>query len=207
MTSEPHQDADPSTAERGRILLSIARQAIASQFGPVPAVDTSADWLQEPGAVFVTILDNGELRGCIGSLIAHRSLVRDLEHNARAAAFSDPRFPPLTHTDLPRVRLEVSLLSPAEPVSSRTEAELERNLRPGVDGLTLTWNTHRGTFLPQVWEKLPDPHDFVTHLKLKAGLARSFWSPDARFERYGVTAWTEPRVLPHQPHARATDRP
>lgn len=188
-TSIPRPETDP---QAGRILLDIARTAIATRFGPVPPADTSPRWLHEPGAVFVTLTERGELRGCIGSLTAHRSLLDDVEHNARAAAFSDPRFPPLSHLELPSVRIEVSLLSPPEAVEAHSEEELERHVRPGVDGLILAWDGHRGTFLPQVWEQLPDPHDFVTHLKLKAGLAKTFWRDDARFERYTVTAWSDP---------------
>ncbi|HSN44676.1 MAG TPA: AmmeMemoRadiSam system protein A [Propionibacteriaceae bacterium] len=182
-------ESDPRA---GEILLALARAAIAEHFGRVEKPDDSASWLAEPGAVFVTLSQGGRLRGCIGSLEAHRSLASDVAHNARAAAFSDPRFPPLTADELPRTRIEVSVLSAPEPLPASTETELLARLRPGVDGLILSWGGHRGTFLPQVWEQLPEPRDFWTHLKRKAGLPLSFWSPDALIQRYTVTAWTEP---------------
>ncbi|MFZ1385456.1 MAG: AmmeMemoRadiSam system protein A, partial [Propionicimonas sp.] len=153
-------------------------------------------WLAAPGACFVTLTLDGRLRGCIGSLEPHRSLLADVTHNARAAAFSDRRFPPLSAAELPRTRIEVSLLSASEPLEAGSEAELVARLRPGVDGLILAWDGHRGTFLPQVWEQLPDPQQFLNRLKQKAGLPVSFWSPQVTVRRYGVTAWTEPADRP-----------
>lgn len=180
-------ESDPRA---GEVLLALARSAIASSFGAGSPSD-DAPWLAEPGAVFVTLTQGGQLRGCIGSLEAHRSLLDDVTHNARAAAFSDPRFPPLEASDLLRTRIEVSLLSPPELLPPSTEEEVLGLLRPGVDGVILTWHGHRGTFLPQVWEQLPDPGDFLARLRLKAGLPATFWDADVRVHRYTVTAWKE----------------
>ncbi|MFZ0529370.1 MAG: AmmeMemoRadiSam system protein A, partial [Propionicimonas sp.] len=182
-------EADPRA---GEILLGLARAAIAAGFGSVARADDSAAWLADPGAVFVTLTLNGRLRGCIGTIEPHRSLARDVTHNARAAAFSDPRFPPLTAAELPRIRIEVSLLSPTEPLPAGSETDLLGRLRPGIDGLVLSWDGHRGTFLPQVWGQLPDRQEFLNRLKLKAGLPASFWNPDVKVRRFAVTAWAEP---------------
>ena len=175
----------------GPVLLARARNVIAGQLGrsPIPASDHPA--LAEPGAVFVTLTQCGNLRGCIGSLQAWQPLAADLEANALAAAFRDPRFPPLEATELPRTRIEVSLLTPPEPLSFRNQEDAIRQLRPGVDGVILEFQGHRGTFLPQVWESLTEPHLFFSHLKRKAGLPADFWSPEVRIHRYQVQKWKE----------------
>ncbi|HEX22747.1 MAG TPA: AmmeMemoRadiSam system protein A [Chromatiales bacterium] len=140
--------------------------------------------LREPRATFVTLNEHGQLRGCIGSLEAVRPLVEDVAHNAYAAAFSDPRFPPLQASELADLDVHISVLSPATPMQFHSEEDLIRQLRPGVDGLILEDGYHRGTFLPAVWESLPDPHDFLQHLKLKAGLPADYWSDTIRVSRY-----------------------
>ena len=196
MRPDPNPGGPLTDPSAGPILLGLARAAIAARLGRAPAVDESAPWLAAPGACFVTLTLDGRLRGCIGSLEPHRSLLADVTHNARAAAFSDRRFPPLSAAELPRTRIEVSLLSPSEPLEAGSEAELVAQLRPGVDGMILAWDGHRGTFLPQVWEQLPDPQQFLNRLKQKAGLPVSFWSPQVTVRRYGVTAWTEPADRP-----------
>ena len=132
------------------------------------------------------------MRGCIGSLTARRPLLEDLRANARAAAFEDPRFPPVTVDELRELRFEISLLSPSEPLHVTSEEELLAILRPGTDGVVLARGSHRGTFLPQVWEDLPDPRDFVRHLKVKAGLPAVGWSDDLAVARYTVKKWSEP---------------
>ncbi|HSG23563.1 MAG TPA: AmmeMemoRadiSam system protein A [Azonexus sp.] len=177
--------------ELGTTLLQLARNAIASRFGlPVnPAVDLPE--LQKMGATFVTLTQNGELRGCIGSLEARRSLLADVQENARNAAFRDPRFDPLSKEELPITRIEVSLLTPAEPMSFSSEADALAQLRPEIDGIIFTAGHHRSTFLPQVWEQLPEPAEFMAHLKQKAGLPVDYWGPDVRLERYTVKKWKE----------------
>jgi AmmeMemoRadiSam system protein A len=142
--------------------------------------------LEEPGAVFVTLELRGRLRGCIGSYLARRTLVKDVAENAYAAAFRDPRFPPLTPEELQELDLHISLLTPPVPLEARSREELLATLRPGVDGLLLEDPPHRSTFLPQVWEALPDPNDFLDELLLKGGLRKGHWSSTLRFHRYTV---------------------
>ena len=176
----------------GRALLVRARNAIAGEFGikPLPEADDPA--LAQPGAVFVTLTQHGELRGCIGSLEAHRTLDADVRSNAKAAAFGDPRFMPLSEDELARTRVEVSLLTPASPIEFTDQDDAIRQLRPSMDGVILEWHGRRGTFLPQVWESLPERRSFFTHLKQKAGLPADFWAPDVKLYRYEVRKWKEP---------------
>ncbi|MBF0428188.1 MAG: AmmeMemoRadiSam system protein A [Magnetococcales bacterium] len=131
--------------------------------------------LAKPGACFVTLTENGRLRGCIGTLAAHRILAEDLLSNAVAAATQDPRFPPLGPGELSGVEIEVSILSAPEPFPHQDGDDLIRRLRPGVHGVILIKNGRRATFLPQVWEQLPRPEDFLGHLCRKAGLDGSCW--------------------------------
>ncbi|MDR1934940.1 MAG: AmmeMemoRadiSam system protein A [Candidatus Accumulibacter sp.] len=176
----------------GHTLLTIARNAIEKKFGmPAHTVTPHPD-LAKPAASFVTLTQRGQLRGCIGSLEARRPLATDVTENALAAAFRDPRFPPLRQGELDKTRVEVSLLDTPESLSFADEAEALGQLRPGIDGLILACGSHRSTFLPQVWESLPTPPLFLQHLKLKAGLAADFWSPQLKLARYGVQKWKEP---------------
>ncbi len=177
--------------DRGRIMLAIARAAIATHLGLAAAADENAPWLSGPGACFVTLTIKGELRGCIGSLVQYRPLLEDLKENSLAAAFSDPRFAPLSELELATVRVEVSLLSPVVPLDFRDEADAVAQLRPGVDGVILQYGQNRGTFLPQVWEQLPTPGEFFGHLKMKAGLPPTFWADGVRLSRYTVEKWQE----------------
>lgn len=176
---------------RGPVLLGLARQAIAAGLGLPAAVDSADDWLRAPGATFVTLTRRGELRGCIGSLQAHRPLHEDVQANARAAAFRDPRFAPLQMEELEITRVEVSLLSPAQALSFDSEAEALAQLQPGEDGLIFEMGRYRSTFLPQVWEQLPTPELFLSQLKRKAGLPADYWSAGVRLSRYRVTKWKE----------------
>ncbi len=183
-------------AAQGRMLLTLARDAIARKLGTADPDSSWPDsfhpaWLDEPGAVFVTLTQQDELRGCIGSLEAHRPLGEDLRANALAAAFNDPRFPPLGKEELDITRVEVSLLSRPEPMSFVDEADALAQLRPGIDGVILTCGWHRATFLPQVWEQLPDPRQFMAQLKRKAGLAPDLWSEDFHLSRYHVEKFKE----------------
>jgi len=175
----------------GQALLLTARNAIGKRFGCTASpVGTLAE-LAEPGATFVTLTQRGQLRGCIGSLEAQRPLAIDVAENAIAAAFRDPRFPPLEKDELPRTRVEVSLLTPAEPFPVASEADALSRLRPGIDGLILSYGRRRATFLPQVWESLPEPRQFVAQLKLKAGLPADFWHEQIALARYGARKWQE----------------
>lgn len=188
-----HPESDPTA---GPILLGLARSAIAARGTSIPRTGDEPAWLSRPGAVFVTLTRTGRLRGCTGSVEPRRSLREDVMRNACAAAFHDSRFPPLPAAELPHVRIEVSLLSPTEQLSFTTREDLLAMLRPGVDGLVLSWHGHRGTFLPQVWEQVPDPEDFLTHLLHKARLPVFFWEPDVTIRRFTVTAWSEPADPP-----------
>jgi AmmeMemoRadiSam system protein A len=180
-----------SDEARGEILLGIARAAIARELGRMHAAAEDAGWLRDAGASFVTLRQGDHLRGCIGTLKAHRPLVEDVRANARSAAFRDPRFPPLGIEELDRTQVEVSLLSPLESIVSGTEAQALAQLRPGVDGVVFEYGYHQSTYLPQVWEDLPDPVEFLATLKQKAGLPPDFWDPDVKLARYTVSKWSE----------------
>ena len=174
----------------GDVLLTLARGAIASEFGHAcPPV--AHDALDRPGATFVTLMQDGDLRGCIGSLEPVQALRDDVWQNGRRAAFGDPRFPPVTAAELESLDVEVSLIGPSERIAAATEAELIARLRPGTDGVILRYGRARGTFLPQVWEALPDAASFLRELKRKAGLPGQFWHPDVEVWRYTVDKWTE----------------
>ncbi len=140
--------------------------------------------LQTHRASFVTLEIASRLRGCIGTLEAHQALVKDIADNAYNAAFRDPRFTPVTADESARLDIHISVLSPPEPITFRSEAELLAQLRPGIDGLILSAPGHRGTFLPSVWEQLPRAEEFLQQLKRKAGLPADYWSPQIEVERY-----------------------
>ncbi len=141
-------------------------------------------FLRRHRSTFVTLLSEDSLRGCIGSLTANRELVVDLAKNAHAAAFSDPRFPAITAGELDRLDIHISILSTPEPINFDCEPGLVRNLKPGKDGLILEEGDKRGTFLPSVWESIPDPGEFFRQLKRKAGLAPKYWSEGISVSRY-----------------------
>ncbi|MGH8667275.1 MAG: AmmeMemoRadiSam system protein B [Burkholderiales bacterium] len=178
-------------AGTGSTLIGIARAAIGEKLGASASVHRPAPWLERPGATFVTLTYENALRGCIGSLEARRSLALDVRENALAAAFSDPRFKPLTAQEWARTAVEISLLSALEALPLDDESQVLRRLRPGIDGLVLEFGHHRGTFLPQVWEQLPEPASFLMSLKRKAGLPPDLWEPEMRLSRYTVTKWRE----------------
>ena len=180
----------PST-DAGHVLLRIARASIARALGRDMAANESAPWLMETGACFVTLTQQGELRGCIGTLQAHRSLLADVQANAVAAAFRDPRFSPLSVRELDITAVEVSVLSPMRPLAFSSEADALAQLRPFVDGVVFEFGAHRSTFLPQVWEQLPEPDEFMANLKRKAGLPANFWATEVRLQRYTVDKWKE----------------
>ena len=177
--------------DAGTILLPIARASIALALGLSASADEEAVWLEEPAACFVTLTHGGQLRGCIGSLEARRSLLADVKANAVAAALHDPRFRPLSKEELDGTHIEVSVLSPTQPFDVSDEADALAQLRPGLDGVVLTYGHARSTFLPQVWEQLPDRKAFLAQLKRKAGLAGDFWSDAIRLQRYSVCKWSE----------------
>ena len=137
-------------------------------------------------ATFITLKINDQLRGCIGTLIAHAPLVIDIADNAYSAAFKDPRFQPVSKTEFDSLQYHISILTEPEPMKVKDEQDLLSQLRPGIDGIVLHEGTRRSTFLPSVWEALPDPAEFIRNLKLKAGLSGDHWSNTIHFERYTV---------------------
>jgi AmmeMemoRadiSam system protein A len=185
-----------TSTERGLTLLALARTSIARALGlPIAAVDMPG-WLQEPGACFVTLTQKAQLRGCIGSLQAHRPLGDDVRANAVACALRDPRFTALKAAELDYTQVEVSLLSPTESLEFRNEAQALAQLRPQVDGVVLEYAGNRATFLPQVWDQLPTVDAFMRQLKRKARLPEDFWSEDVRLQRYTVEKWQEDAGAP-----------
>ena len=165
-------------------LLALARDSVRHglEHGrPLAADRAMAGTLAQPGACFVSLHIGKELRGCIGRTEASTRLVDQLLDNAWAAAFRDPRFPPLKAEELARLSFEVHLLSPMEPLPFSSLTDLHSRLRPGVDGLQLESETRRGVFLPVMWEQLPQPRDFVSHLLGKAGIRETERFSAARF--------------------------
>jgi hypothetical protein len=177
------------------LLLQIARTAISNELGRALAMPEptgqAAEMLQAPGASFVTLNQRGQLRGCIGTLQAQRPLIQDIQANAVAAALHDPRFAPLTSPELDITTVEVSVLSAMQPLPFDSEAHALAQLRPGVDGVVFEYGRHRSTFLPQVWEQLPNARQFMAHLKQKAGLAPDFWAPGVQLQNYTVSKFKE----------------
>ncbi len=179
----------------GDVLLAIARGAVAEQFGATAMLIPERPYLAKLAATFVTISFGERLHGCIGSVEPRRPLLEDLRHNAMMAAFHDPRTRALRPDELELVTFSVSVLGPRSPLRFADEADARAQLRPHVDGVILSYAGHRGLFLPQVWDALPDRRAFLDNLKRKAGLAPSFWDDRVALERFEVTKFAEPR--PH----------
>ena len=186
----PHGGFPP---DAGRVLLPLARSAIAAQLGLGQPARDDRPWLKQQGACFITLMHDDKLRGCIGTLRAHRALVDDVKANAVAAAFRDPRFAPLSAGEFTAVAVEISVLSALESVNFTDEPDALRQLRAGVDGVVFEYGHHTSTFLPQVWEDFTEPTEFIAHLKYKAGLPPDFWDPTVRLSRYTVHKWREER--------------
>ena len=159
-----------------KTLLTLARASIAEAVDVEYSLDTKTlleenPWLEEQGASFVTLTTNGDrLRGCIGSIIAHRKLYEDIIHNAKSAAMDDPRFPSLTQKEFDGITVEVSILSEPEPLEYDSIEELKSKIRVGIDGVVLKYGVYQATFLPQVWDQLPTFELFFSHLCQKAGM-------------------------------------
>lgn len=187
-----HEGGAFSPEQAGRTLLAIAQDAIAHELGLAQAPRTDgAAWLSLAGATFVTLVKDGQLRGCIGSLAASRALGADVAANAVAAALRDPRFPPLTKQEWPRCAVEVSLLSTPKPIRFADEADLLEQIRAGVDGIILECDGKRATYLPQVWEGLPEKRRFLDELKRKAGLPAETRLARCKVSRYRVMKWKQ----------------
>lgn len=175
----------------GDVLLPLARTAIAREFGKNHRAVEDAAWLRELGACFITLTYETKLRGCIGTLRAHRALLEDVQANAVAAAFRDPRFKPLAVDEFDAVAVEVSVLSALAPMTFTDEQDALAQLHIGIDGVVFEYGHHSSTFLPQVWENLREPAEFMGHLKYKAGLPPDFWHEEVKLSRYVVTKWRE----------------
>ena len=179
----------------GEELLRLARASIGHGLAhdrPLP-VDYGelARVPADPAATFTTLRLQGRLRGCCGALEALRPLAEDVAHSAFRAAFRDVRFDPVGYHELDAIRLEVSVLSPLETIAASGQADLLRQLTPGIDGLVIIADGRRATFLPKVWEMLPDPRQFLLALKMKCGLPETYWSERLEFQRYQTTSFTE----------------
>ncbi|KPK71937.1 MAG: hypothetical protein AMJ84_05270 [Acidithiobacillales bacterium SM23_46] len=186
MAPMPSTDSVLTAAHRQELLGLAARSIQAGLTGDrlkVRAGDFPQP-LRMTRATFVTLTIDAQLRGCIGTLEARRALVEDVASNAYSAAFEDPRFAPLERGEFERLDIHLSLLSAPEPIQFGSEKDLLAQIRPSLDGLVLEEGARRGTFLPSVWEQLPDPVEFLRHLKRKAGLPADYWSATLRVSRY-----------------------
>ncbi len=165
---------DMSDEKTAATLVQIARHSlemfIRERVQYKPPLDDLPDVLQEPGASFVTLTDHGRLRGCIGNTQARWALARDVARNAVSAASRDPRFPPVTAVELADIRLEVTILTPPRLLPYTDFDDLCAKLRPGIDGVMLTWQERRGLLLPQVWRRIPQPAQFLEAITYKAGI-------------------------------------
>ena len=172
-----------------KLLLTLAFKSIESVFDESIEIDKEKlikdnPWLNEKRATFVTLTIDGKLRGCIGSLIAHRSLVDDIIHNSKAAAFADPRFDKLSVEEFEKTKIEISLLTPASVLEYKDLDDLKEKLIPNKHGVILELDGKRATFLPQVWEQLPTFDEFMVHLCQKAGLDPSSLSGFPKIQIY-----------------------
>lgn len=167
------------TIEEQKTLLRMAREAIEHRVKgkKLPRIQTTSltPNIQEQGASFVTLTIHGQLRGCIGALEAYQPLVEDVREHAVAAAFEDPRFPPLREDELSRIQIEVSRLTRPVPLEYKDAEDLLSKLRSHIDGVIIKDGLRRATFLPQVWEKLPNPSEFMDNLCYKMGVAHQYW--------------------------------
>ena len=172
-------EKDKITQEEGRYLLGVARKIIEKELfgGDTSTAEESEppEKFKEQRGTFVTLNINKNLRGCIGHIIPTESLIEGIKINAINAAFRDPRFPPMGEQEWENVKIEVSILTDPKPLSYEDANDLLNKLRPGIDGVIIKKGIHQATFLPQVWEQLPETEDFLTHLSLKAGLDGTEW--------------------------------
>ncbi len=180
--------------DQGALLPRLARQAIAYRQetgAALPAATNLPQALAQPGAAFVSLHNEEALRGCMGTLIARKPLVESVMDSAVEAAFDDPRFEPVAAEELPGLSIHVSVLGEPESLYAESDEDLLAKLVPGEDGLILHDGHRRATFLPAVWESLPDPRDFLVQLKAKAGLMPDHWSPQLQFARYRATTFRD----------------
>ncbi len=181
------------TEEEKQQCHQLARDAIAyglehDDVMPIDITDYAVA-LQQKRACFVTLHLDGALRGCVGSLFAYRPLANDIVGHAYTAAFRDPRFAGVTADELPALDIEISVLGEPEPMQFDNEADLLQQLQPGKDGLVLEFGNNKGTFLPSVWEQLPDRKEFLDQLKLKANLPPFWWDDAVKISRYETVSF------------------
>jgi AmmeMemoRadiSam system protein A len=190
----PSVSIELGAKERSR-LLDIARQSIGSGLhqGRAPTVDLREfdGALAARRGVFVTLTQATALRGCIGALESEEPLAQAVASSAYGAAFRDPRFPAMREEELAGTRIEISVLSAMEVIEVESREALLASLVPGVDGLLIEDRHHRSTFLPKVWDQLPDPELFLRHLMAKAGLPADHWSPRVLARRYTTLTFAE----------------
>jgi AmmeMemoRadiSam system protein A len=176
-------------------LLALARQSIDQGLRELRWVEMPSLNLPGPltamGSSFVTLRSDKQLRGCCGTLFANRAVSEDVWRNAWAAAFADPRFSPLEQDEWPDIHIHIAVLSPLETIAVTSEQALLETLRPNVDGLVLERGESRATFLPEVWEQIPDPKEFIRHLKQKAGWPANAWSPLITVRRFTTESFGE----------------
>ncbi|BDD89072.1 AmmeMemoRadiSam system protein A [Desulfofustis limnaeus] len=168
----------PVTEEQGAQLIRLARDIIAERLGlttRVSGAGLDGEELRQRCGTFVTLKRGGQLRGCIGNLEPAGTIVDAVRRNAVSAAFQDYRFAPLTAEEFPQVEVEISILTPAQKLSYNDGDDLAARLHPGIDGVIMQLGSARATFLPQVWEQLPEPAQFLEQLCRKAGIAPSAW--------------------------------
>ena len=196
---EPPQEtpASPLTAEDGKTLVDLAAQTVAQvvTLGTQPSVAMAEmpESLTQQRACFVTLTKNGELRGCIGSIFAREPLCRAVVERARSAATDDPRFPRVSPEELDHLKIEVSVLTVPKRLEYASAEDLVKKLRPQTDGVVLRVGRRQATYLPQVWEQVPDPEEFLGRLSEKAGLSSNAWkSPEAKVLTYQVEAFERP---------------
>ncbi len=185
---------------QGQALVCLARSVIAGELAVAEPLACDADILAQPAlqkrrGVFVTLTIGGRLRGCIGSLLAIGAIVDGVRENAVNAAFHDPRFAPLQQDEFEQVAIEVSVLTDPTPLAYTDGDDLIAKLRPGRDGVIIAKGGNRATFLPQVWQQLPDPDSFLTHLCQKAMLPGGTWRDGSlAVQTYSVQYFHEQRV-------------
>jgi AmmeMemoRadiSam system protein A len=178
----------------GSELVKFARERVRQELGGSVAVRPEGDWTGEKAATFVTWRwRDGDLQGCIGSLIARRPIVEDVAYNSVAAALHDPRTTPLhSQSQVDQLDVELSILSPLEPIRFDGEEDALAKIRPGVDGIVFIYDGRSSTFLPVMWERIPDVRDFMSQLKMKAGLPPRFWAEGVQLERYTAEKHEDP---------------
>ena len=190
-TRDSNPQLPPETADA---LLAIARQSIVDAFDgkPLPSWSPAVPGLHERRGVFVTLHVDGDLNGCIGEVSGDKPLVDEVARLARAAAFDDPRLPALRRRQLPRLTIEVSAMSPLEPIPATSAELLRSHLTPEVHGLMISSGNHRALFLPDVWQQLPEFSDFIGRLFAKAGMDPRYWPDHLQAWRFTTQAFTSP---------------